>query len=151
MRPVRIAGADPLPIGAPADWNAEQHGHCSALFVRREIINGVPYMRSAHEPEVAEALSIVAGAAIEVGIQGVVHPVVQLGVGPLPDHFPPTVVARQFCTLQGQLAARVEMMFPHGGGRRGFIECIIESSFAATVAHCIGQLEQLAVKEGWAG
>lgn len=149
MRPVRIQGADPKPLGAPPDWNEERDGHCGALFIRREVINGVPYMRSAWEGELPEALSMLAGAALHLGIQGTEHPVVQVGVGPLPEDFSPTVVARRFTTITGEQAVRVEMLFPHAGGRRGYVEVLIESTLGEAVSRAVGLLEQLAVKEGW--
>lgn len=151
MRPVRISGADPKPLGAPNDWNEERHGHCAALFIRREMIDGVPYMRSAWEGELPEALSLLAGAPVHLGVQGTDHPVVQLGLGPLPEDFTPTLVARRFTTIANQPAVRVEMLFPHGGGRRGWVEVLIESTLPRAIAKAVTLLEQLAVKEGWTG
>lgn len=150
MKPVRISGADPLPLGAPADWNEERDGHCSGLFVRRERINGVPWMRSAWDGELPEALSLLAGASIHLGVQGSTHPVVNLGVGELPADFMPTIAARRFVTLDGKPAVRVEMLFPHGGGRRGFVEVLVEKSLGAAVGEGVERLERLAVREGWA-
>lgn len=149
MRPVRISGADPRPIGAPADWSEDQNGHCGALFVRREEIAGVAYMRSAWEPEGVEAILMAAGANLQIGVSGWVHPVLQVGTGPLPDDFEPTVVARKFTTLQGVQAVRVDMLYPHAGGRRGYCEIEIESTLAAAVAEGVKRIEKMAKNEGW--
>lgn len=149
MKPVRISGADPDPLGAPADWDEAKHGHCGGLFVRRETINGVPWMRSAWDCELPEALSLLAGANLQLGVQGNTHPVVNVGVGLLPADFMPTMVARRFVTLDGAAAVRVEMLFPHGGGRRGFVEVLIDESLGLAVGQGVAMLEQLAVKEGW--
>jgi hypothetical protein len=151
MRPVRIAGADPKPLGAPEDWSEEKHGHCGALFVRRENIDDVAYMRSAWEVEAAEAALLFAGAPMTLGIAGHCHPVVQLGVGELPVDFEPVVVARRIFDLHGKPAARVEMIFPHAGGRRGFCEVHIdaEGGMAEAVAKGVLRVEALARKHGW--
>lgn len=151
MRPVRIAGADPKPIGAPRDWDPEKHGHCAALFVRSELIDGVPYMRSAWESEASEAAMIFAGASLHLGVQGTEHPVVQLGIGPLPDGFEPTVTARRFSDLQGRPGVRVEMMFPYAGGRRGWCEVPVDGTLADAISIGVTRIEALARKEGWLG
>ena len=149
MRPARISGADPTPLGAPADWNEEQHGHCGALFVRREQIAGVAYMRSAWEVEASEAALMLAGAKLTLGVAGHCHPVVQLGVADLPADFEPVVHARRFTHADGRPCVRVEMLFPHAGGRRGFIEVHVDGTLADAVSHGISRVEQLARREGW--
>ncbi len=149
MRPVRISGADPVPLGAPADWSEETHGHCAALFIRRERIEGIAYMRSAWEVEDSEAALLYAGARLTVGISGNMHPVVQMGFTELPPDFEPTVMARRFTASNGQPGVRVEMLFPHGGGRRGFIEVRIDGTLADAVAHGVTLIEALARKQGW--
>ncbi|MEJ7831307.1 MAG: hypothetical protein WKF79_00190 [Nocardioides sp.] len=149
MRPVRITGADPRPLGAPADWSEEAHGHCGALFVRREEIEGLPYMRSAWEVEDSEAALLYAGARMTLGISGHAHPVVQVGVSELPTDFQPTVMARRFTHANGQPGCRVEMLFPHGGGRRGFIEVVVDGPLSMAVAAGISLIEELARREGW--
>lgn len=149
MKPGRISGADPQPLGAPADWNEDRDGHCGGLFVRRENLSGVPWMRSAWEVELPEALSLLAGASLHLGVQGREHPVVQLGAGHLPADFMPTGVFRRFATLDGKTAVRVEMLWPHGGGRRGVVEVLVENSLGEAVGEAVEKLEQLAVTEGW--
>lgn len=149
MRPVRIAGADPKPLGAPNDWNPERHGHCSALFIRRECLDGVAYMRSAWEGEGIEPMLLLAGANVHLGVQGVEHPVVQLGLGPLPDDFQPTLTARRFVDLQGHPHVRVEMLYPALGGRRGWCEVLIDGTLADAISIAVTRIEALARKEGW--
>jgi hypothetical protein len=150
MRPARISGADPRPLGAPADWSEETHGHCGALFVRREVIAGIAYMRSAWEAEAPEAQALLAGARLTLGIAGHCHPVVQLGIGDLPADFEPVMTARRFADLKtGRPKVRVEMLFPHAGGRRGFVEVPVDGELAAAVAAGVALIEQLAQHEGW--
>lgn len=149
MRPVRISGADPVPLGAPADWSEKTHGLCAGLFVRREEIAGLAYMRSAWEVEDSEAALLYAGARMTLGVSGYAHPVVQMGVGQLPEEFEPTVMARRFTDQTGRPCVRVEMMFPHAGGRRGFIEIHVDGTLALAVAAGVNRIEELARKEGW--
>lgn len=149
MRPVRISGADPKPLGAPADWSEERHGHCGGLFIRRERIDGVHYMRSAWETEPNEAALLFAGARLTLGVAGQEHPVVQLGVGNLPPDFEPTVMARRFTHIDGRPCVRVEMLFPHAGGRRGFCEQHVDGTLADAVSTGVTRIEQLARREGW--
>jgi hypothetical protein len=149
MRAVRISGADPKPLGAPDDWSEETHGHCGGLFVRRENIAGLAYMRSAWEVEAPEAALLFAGARMTLGISGWQHPVVQLGIGDLPPDFEPTVMARRFTDLSGRPAVRVEMLFPHAGGRRGFCEVHVDGTLADAVAEGIDRIEAMARREGW--
>lgn len=149
MRPVRITGSDPAPLGAPSDWSEATHGHCGGLFVRREQIGGIAYMRSAWEVETGEAALLYAGARMTLGISGYAHPVVQMGIGDLPADFEPTVMARRFTDAAGRACARVEMLFPHAGGRRGFAEVRVEGTLADAVAHGVSLVEGLARREGW--
>jgi hypothetical protein len=149
MRTVRISGSDPKPLGAPADWSEETHGHCGALFVRRENIAGVAYMRSAWEVEAHEAMNLFAGARLTLGVAGHSHPVVHLQVGDLPHDFEPVVTARRFNGKEGQPMVRVEMLFPHAEGRRGFIELLVDGSLPCAVAAGIERIEALARREGW--
>lgn len=151
MRAARISGADPKPIGAPKDWSEATHGHCGALFVRRENIAGVAYMRSAWEVEAHEAALLFAGARLTLGVAGQCHPVVQLGVGQLPPDFEPTVMARRFTHERGLPCVRVEMLFPHGGGRSGHCEVEITDTLADAVADGVTRIEALARREGWTG
>lgn len=149
MRPVRIAGADPRPLGAPQDWDEERHGHCTALFIRRETVNGSPYMRSAHEVEPHEALCMLAGAHLTLGIQGVEHPVVQMGLAHLPEDFEPVMIARRFTTETGRKMVRVEMMFAKGNGQRIYANEDVDGTLADAVSTGITRIEALARIQGW--
>lgn len=134
MRPTRIAGADPLPLGAPPDWNEATDGPCSALFVRRENVAGVAFMRSAWEVDAAEAIYMLAGAKLTLGIAGQKHPVVALGIDPLPSDFEPVTMARRFTTPSGQAAVHVEMLFPYGGGQRAYANVLVaDGGLAAAI------------------
>jgi hypothetical protein len=149
VRPARISGADPKPLGAPEDWSEEKHGHCGALFIRRDREAGVAYMRSAWEVEATEAAFLFAGARLTLGVAGHCHPVVHLGVGDLPADFEPTVMARRFSDMKGKPSVRVEMLFPHGGGRRGFCEVHVDGKLADAVSQGVTRIEALARREGW--
>lgn len=149
MRVRRISGADPQPIAAPPDWNEETHGHCTALFVRRETINGIEFMRSAWEGEGGEALLILAGAAVVLGVAADRHPVVNMGVAELPDYFDPVMQSQCFVTPGGARAVRVEMLFCHDGGRKAFASVLIDGTLADAVSTGITRIEAYARKEGW--
>lgn len=149
MRAIRIAGADPRPLGAPPDWNEEEAGHCSALFIRREQIDGVHYMRSAWEVDHGEAALLYAGARLTLGVAGQQHPVVHLGVADLPDDFEPVVHARRFTHADGRPCVRVEMLFPHEGGKRAFAEVHVDGTLADAISLGVTQIEGFARKQGW--
>lgn len=80
----RITGAT-RNLGAPAGWDPKRDGPCAHLPVRDELIEGIPWMVSAHEFTPDEIALIVAGeATLELWIQGTIHPVVGLRVrGPV--------------------------------------------------------------------
>jgi len=149
MRTIRIAGADPKPLGAPPDWNEAESGHCGALFVRRELIDGVHYMRSAWEVDHGEAALLYAGAKLTLGVAGQQHPVVQLGVADLPDDFEPVVHARRFTHTDGRPCVRVEMLFPHEGGQRAFANVHVDGTLADAISTGVTQIETFARKQGW--
>lgn len=149
MRPVRIIGADAAPLGAPPDWDAETSGSCGALFVRREKIEGVAYMRSAWEVEDNEAAMLYAGARITIGISGTCHPVVQFGLIDPPEDFDPVVNARRITSPSGISYARVEMLFPFEGVKRVYIDVPITKDLASAVAFGVDQCEKLARERGW--
>jgi hypothetical protein len=149
MRAARISGADPTPLGAPDDWDEAQQGHCGGLFVRREMMNGVPAMRSAWEVESVEAARLFAGAPMTLAVGGICHPVVQLAVGDLPADFEPTVMARRYATGVDKWVVRVDMLFPKGDGRHGFCNVPVETTTGAAVAIAIDRIEAMARREGW--
>lgn len=149
MRTVRISDADPQPLGAPAGWSEETHGHCGALFVRREQMGGVEFMRSAWEIDTSEAARLYAGAQLLLGVEGQRHPVVNMQVGPLPDTFDPVLHAHRGVKPSGRAYVRVEMMFPHDGGRAAFAEEWITGSFSYAVGLAVAKIEILAQTSGW--
>jgi hypothetical protein len=71
----------------PADWSADAHGECGTLEIA-EVAGegGLPYMESLWQPEAEDLAKLNAGAAIALGVQGQVHPVVYLGVTEPPQH-----------------------------------------------------------------
>jgi|GEM_PF-1023394 len=66
---------------APANWDQEANGACLPLTVRDELIDGVPFMVSAHQPTAAELQRLQQGAPVYLGISANVHPVIFLSVG----------------------------------------------------------------------
>lgn len=148
MRTVRIDGADEKPLGAPEDWRPDQ-GHCGALFIRREVVDGSHFMSSAWVADPNEAARAYAGAPVILGVQGVEHPVVNMHVGALPPDFDPVLHARRFHGPDGRPMVRVEIIFPHQGGRRGYVTEHVDGTLAVAVAAAITKIEQLARREGW--
>lgn len=150
MRPTRIDGSGDTPLAAPDDWNEAESGHCGALFVRREQVDGVHYMRSAWDVEHSEAAFLYAGAKLTLGVAGLQHPVVQLGVSALPDDFEPVVHARRYTDTRARPCVRVDMLFPHGGGQRAYSNVLVgEDGLAPAVALGIEQIETFARTHGW--
>src|SRR3546814_3324345 len=101
MRARKISGADPTPIGAPPNWSEEENGHCTALFVRKEKIDGIDFMRSAWDTDSGESIKTLAGAAVILGVSANEHPVVHMGVADLPEVFEPVIQARTFHDPKG--------------------------------------------------
>lgn len=149
MRAVRIAGADPTPLGAPPDWNPETDGHCGALFIRRDVEGGVAFMKSAWEVEAVEASMLFAGARLVLGVAGDRHPVVNLSTTELPADFEPVVTARRISSLDGKPLVRVEMLYPYGGGSRGFVEVHVDGTLADAISTGVTLIEALARRNGW--
>lgn len=150
MNPVRIDGAIAEPLDAPDDWNRDENGICGRLFIRLDVEQGVPFMRSAWEASPEEALVLLAGAKVILGISGNRHPVVNLGVAQLPVDFAPVSTARQFVALDGTAAIRVDMLFDAQGGKRGFAEVRLEGrTWAEAVQQGIDLIVELARREGW--
>jgi len=149
MRPTRIKGAEPKPLGAPPDWKPEVHGSCGALFIRRDKHDGVDFMTSAWEVESKEAALMFAGAAITLGVSGSAHPVVQLVVGQLPDEFDPVVLARRVTSPSGEPFVKVEMLFAHGTGKRAYCTSPMPGTFAQALVDGVKLCEDLARNEGW--
>lgn len=154
MRPAKI-DRHTVALHPPRDWDREVNGHCGVLYVREEKLDGVSFMRSAWEVEPHEAALIFAGAKLITGIAGAVertgHPVINLALESLPEDFAPFVTARQFATLTGQPAVRVEVLYPNRGDpQRGMVEVALEGlGLAGATARGIEEVEALARREGW--
>ncbi len=150
MLPTKIEG-DAIPIGAPPNWRPD-HGHCGALFVRvDQTPGGLQFMRSAWEANAEEAGWLLAGAKVQLGVSAPQHPVVQLGVGPVPDDFEPVMTVRSILD-GGQPAVRVEMMWkrPSEEARRIFCQVIMNGDQRSkAVALAIDEIEQLARSKAW--
>lgn len=72
-------------FGAPKDWNEERDGLCGALPVRAEAMGpGLYKMISEWRPNEIELEHLKLGAPLQLGVVGVVYPVVSLGVGSVP-------------------------------------------------------------------
>lgn len=150
MRIGKIEGADPTPLGAPRDWNPDTHGHCGALFVRREVLSGVGFMRSAWETDQTEALRQLAGGKLILSIAGSCHPVVHLEVEAPPEDAEPMYGVRRCVSLSGEPGVRVDAVYPAGGGHRCYCEAILNGEeFSAAVAGAIQRCDDTARREGW--
>lgn len=150
MTPTRIDGAREKPLGAPADWNPDQNGHCNALFVRDEEIEGAYFMRSAWEASPSEALSLLAGAKVELGVCGRAHPVVQLGVK-MPEHETNPAMAIRFLTdPKGVDYIRVDAIFPTVPPASFYasIPRAARETVAEAVAAAVDAIEALAAQNG---
>lgn len=148
MQPAIINGATEAP-GQPKGWDSERSGAVSALFIRREVDGGVPWMRSAWDAEQKEIGLLLAGAKVVLGVAGVQHPVVNMRVAELPDDFEPVITARRYkCPNRGAVA-RVEGIFAlPPDGLRVWSECPIVSTFADAFAAAMAECEKFARDAG---
>lgn len=146
MNPVRIEGAT-IALGAPDVWDEEQHGRCSTLWVRSEVDGGLPFLRSAWEVSPSEVGLLLAGAKVHLGVCAKAHPVVNLGLGPIPEDFePPLIVERT--VHHGAAAIRVSMFFPNA--QRVWAEAYVgPDGLGAAVKLAVDQVEERAKQEGW--
>lgn len=83
MEIARIEGATRT-LGAPPEWDNEKNGHCSALPIRD--VRGPDeshWMISAWQPSIEELQMLARGESIKLWIQGTLHPVVAMSVGPV--------------------------------------------------------------------
>lgn len=71
-------------IGAPQNWQEGEHGRCLGLPVRLEMRDGIAFMVSAWRPSPDELAALIDGATVHLAISAPQHPVVQMGVGPVP-------------------------------------------------------------------
>ena len=146
MNPAKIDG-DAIPLGKPGNWSDDDHGRCATLWVRLDVDNGVPFMRSAWDVEAEEAGWLLAGAKMQLGICGTSHPVVNLGLGPIPEDFAPPLTVQQMIQPDGARSARVTMYLP--SRMRIFAEARIEDGgLGAAVAVAIHEIEAFGRREG---
>lgn len=151
MLPTRIDGAMDKPIGAPDDWNPDQNGHCAALFVRCDQVDGIRYLRSAWETTPSEALSLLAGGKVELGLATRAHPVTSLGVSMPADGCNPAMSVRFLSEPNGTPYIRVEALYPSTPPVILYCEVRPKAngmSNAQGVAHAIEQIEELARSKG---
>jgi hypothetical protein len=146
MIPAKIEG-DAIRLGAPRDWSDAEYGKCGALWVRIDSVDGLPFMRSAWELEADEAGLLLAGAKVQLGICGTTHPVVQLGLGPLPEDFIPPLTVQQAVSPEGVKSVKVVMFVP-GGQRITAAATLGTDGLGPAVALAIGEIEKLALAEG---
>lgn len=71
-------------MGVPKDWDKEALP-CNALPIKDVTCDGVPFMVSAWEPTPEELAALNRGETVKLWIQGTVHPVVSLTVGPIQE------------------------------------------------------------------
>lgn len=84
MMPGRIQGAT-RNLGAPANWVDDMSGPCAHLPIVDKVEGGLPWMTSAWFPSPDELAAMNAGCAVLLTIQGVIHPVVSMGVSVPPS------------------------------------------------------------------
>lgn len=107
MKPTRIENAAGV-LEQPPNWNEAVHGPCAGLPVRVEEIDGIKFLVSSWEPTPAELIAIKRGAAIRLYVSAPVHPVVSLGVGPIPGE-PQAIPELTFVDTTHPLANMVEI------------------------------------------
>ena len=149
MTPRRITDADPKPVGAPADWKPDDQGVCHALWVRTEVIDGITYKRSAWDATDIEAMMMLCGGAVTIGLSVKDHPVVQMGVDDLPETFDPVMIARTFHLPSGQRCVRVETLYPNDGGQRVHASVKIDGTLADAISIGVTRIEAMARSRGW--
>lgn len=153
VKAVRIDGARTPPIGAPGNWTEESHGHCQALFVRDEVIEGLRFMRSAWEVGADEAGWLLAGANLQLGVSAPQHPVVNIGLGPTPPGLPVHTI-RQITDLKGRAMVRVTLYAPPNvesrktGGTVWAEAEITSSGFIDAVREALASIELVAAEQG---
>jgi hypothetical protein len=113
MHKAVISGAT-REIGKPKGYDAELHGPCLSIHIRDETRSGLQFMTSAWACEPEEAGRLLAGANFELGVQGIKHPIVSVGVGAMPDDFEPVFTITYPCVVDpdGRKAIRVHRISP---------------------------------------
>lgn len=71
---------------APANWDAEKHGECGALFVRASDDNGLVELFSCWKPNATELLHLNSGGVVQVGLCTALQCAMSVGVvDPVPE------------------------------------------------------------------
>lgn len=153
MQPARIEDASTA-LKPPTDWDEAENGRCGQLAIRVERIAGVQFMFSAWEVGPEEALIILAGGKVQLGVSGSVHPVVNLAVQPAPEQVYPVSVVREVLDSAGYLTMEVETLWPPLAGstkaHRGRIAVRVEDGgIPMAVGLAFQQLAGLAKEHGW--
>ena len=153
MNPARIEDAD-TSLPAPPDWDETTHGPCTALAVRFDVIEGVPFMVSAWEVNGDEALTVLAGGKVHLGISGNRHPVVRMAVQPPPDQPWPVSTVREMLDRNGDHCVEVVTMWPPLPGstkaHRGLCQARVqEGGVPMAVGLAFQELAKLAKKNRW--
>ena len=84
MSPLKPEGWN-LALGAPKDWDAEQHGTCETLHVIATLSMApgrLVSMISHWKPSPEELAALNAGGIVELAVHGAQHPPVWVGVRP---------------------------------------------------------------------
>lgn len=136
-------------LSAPKDWDEAKNGRCAELFIKVEQVDGLRFMRSSWEPEADEAMRLLAGGKLTLGVSGNIHPVIDMTVPDMPADHEPLIVVRIVTLFDGQRGIRVEGMFPACKTHRIFAEAPIKASLAEAVAVAMMHVEQLAKNAGW--
>ena len=146
MNPVRIDGAT-IPLGKPESWRDEENGKCSTLWVRSDVENGLPFLRSAWEVSTNEICLLLAGAKVQLGICTKQHPVVNMGLGPAPaDYLPPLVVEQT--VHHGCAAVKVTMLLPNGQAVKAEAS-VGGAGLGEAVKIAIDEIERFAREREW--
>lgn len=143
MQPAIIKGHTrqyTAPVGRP---------EVATLFVREEVVDGHPVIRSAWDAEQKEVGLLLAGAKVVLGIVAEVHPVVNLGVTDLPDDFDPVFTARRFrCPTRGNVARVEALVCAPPEHIRFWAEEPIVVGFGDAFASAIASIEARAREKG---
>lgn len=113
MMPAKIEG-ESRPIGKPKGWDQAKDGHCATLHVRDQQIGGLAFMISAWEAGPLEPGYLLAGANVHLGISAPIHPVVNMGVGPVPEDFEPVYTIKPVPHPDAKKVIRVMRFSPKG-------------------------------------
>lgn len=114
MNPGKIAGANWV-FGAPPDWDAAAQGDCGALPVLNLKTPAGTQLQSAWFPSPEELGAMNQGCPVILTIHGKSHPVVEVGVAPVPgaaemmcDHGHTIAEGCKACEALGPPGAKID-------------------------------------------